>query len=153
MEIKMICIGKIKEKYIEEGIKEYIKRLQPFCSLTILELKEMNTNDIQKNIEEEGKNILNVLKDEDEIITLEIEGKQFDSITFANKIQSHFTYRSSPLVFVIGGSNGLSEEVKKRSHFALSFSLFTFPHQLMRLIFLEQLYRAMTIIHHHKYHK
>ncbi len=153
MDIKIVCVGKIKEKYLNDGILEYYKRIQPFCSLKIVEVNEVNTIDINKNIEEEGKNILHVIKDDDYVITLEIEGKQMDSISLSNKIQNHFTYQTNQLVFIIGGSNGLSCDVKKRSQFALSFSLFTFPHQLMRLILMEQLYRSMMILNHHKYHK
>lgn len=93
------------------------------------------------------------MNSDEHIITLEILGKKLDSITFSRYLENQFTYGTSKITFIIGGSNGLSEEVKKRSNFRLSFSDMTFPHQLMRLILMEQLYRALTIIHHKEYHK
>lgn len=150
---KIICIGKIKEKYLTDGINEYKKRIEGFSKIEILELKEYNTLDIQKNIENEGKEILNKISKDDYIITLEILGNKIDSLQFAKILLNINTYKSSKITFVIGGSNGLSEEVKKRSNYQLSFSDMTFPHQLMRLILTEQLYRALTIINNKEYHK
>lgn len=129
------------------------KELKGFQKLQILELKEYNTSDISKNIENEGFEILEKVNSDEHIITLEILGKKLDSITFSRYLENQFTYGTSKITFIIGGSNGLSEEVKKRSNFRLSFSDMTFPHQLMRLILMEQLYRALTIIHHKEYHK
>lgn len=151
--IKIICIGKLKETFLVDGINEYKKRIEGFQKLQILELKEYNTSDISKNIENEGFEILEKVNSDEHIITLEILGKKFDSITFSRYLENQFTYGTSKITFIIGGSNGLSEEVKKRSNFRLSFSDMTFPHQLMRLILMEQLYRALTIIHHKEYHK
>lgn len=153
MKIKLISVGKIKEDYLNGAIKEYLKRLNAFCELECIECKEINTSDINKNIVLEGENILNNIKNDDYVITLEIEGSELDSVSFANFILNHYTYDNRTIVFVIGGSNGLSEDVKKRSNKHLSFSKFTFPHQLMRVIFLEQLYRAFTIINNKTYHK
>lgn len=136
-----------------DGINEYKKRIEGFQKLQILELKEYNTSDISKNIENEGFEILEKVNSDEHIITLEILGKKLDSITFSRYLENQFTYGTSKITFIIGGSNGLSEEVKKRSNFRLSFSDMTFPHQLMRLILMEQLYRALTIIHHKEYHK
>lgn len=153
MEITLICIGKIKEKYLTEAINEYQKRLQTLASVKIIELKEINNLEANKCLYEEGKNILKLLSDNDYVITLEIEGKQLDSISFSQMIENHYTYSNKKLVFIIGSSCGLSDEVKSRSDFKFSFSKMTFPHQLMRVLFLEQLYRAFSIINHIKYHK
>lgn len=150
---KIICIGKIKEEYLTKGIAEYKKRIDGYTKLEIIELKEYNTLDINKNIENEGKEILDKIKNDDYVITLEIEGNFLDSISFSKQLEKLSTYGNSKIVFVIGGSNGLSNDVKKRSNFALSFSKMTFPHQLMRLILTEQIYRALTIINNKEYHK
>lgn len=150
---KIICIGKIKEEYLTKGIAEYKKRIDGYTKLEIIELKEYNTLDINKNIENEGKEILDKIKNDDYVITLEIEGKFLDSVSFSKQLEKLSTYGNSKIVFVIGGSNGLSKDVKKRSDFALSFSKMTFPHQLMRLILTEQIYRALTIINNKEYHK
>lgn len=150
---KIICIGKIKEEYITKGIAEYKKRIEGYTKLEIVELKEYNTLDINKNIENEGKEILEKIKNDEYVITLEIEGNQLDSVTFSSQLEKLPTYGNSKIVLVIGGSNGLSDEVKKRSNYALSFSKMTFPHQLMRLILMEQIYRALTIMNNKEYHK
>lgn len=150
---KIICVGKIKENYLTSGINEYLKRISGFSKIEIIEIKEINTNDINKNIESEGQLINEKIALDDYVITLEIQGEKLDSISFSKKLEQLTTYGNSKIVFVIGGSNGLSDEVKKRSNFKLSFSDMTFPHQLMRLILLEQLYRALTIINHKEYHK
>lgn len=152
MEIKLICVGKIKEKYLQDGINEYLKRLNPYCKVNIIEVKEVNTNDISKNIREEGELILNNI-DNDFVITLEIEGNNLDSVAFSNYLFNHYTYQNKMLTIVIGGSDGLSDEVKARSNFRLSFGKMTYPHQLMRMMLLEQLYRAVMIHYNHKYHK
>lgn len=150
---KVICIGKIKEAYITKGIAEYKKRIDGYAKLEIVELKECNTPDINKNIENEGKEILDKIKQDEYVITLEIEGKSIDSVAFSKQLESLATYGNSKVVFVIGGSNGLSNDVKKRSNYALSFSKMTFPHQLMRMILMEQIYRALTILNNKEYHK
>lgn len=151
--IKIICVGKIKEKYLEDGIKEYFKRIEGFQKIQIIEVKEFNTPDINKNIYNEGQLIKEKISKDDYNITLEINGKKLDSVQLAKKIEEVQTYQSSNINFIIGGSNGLSEEVIKMKNFSLSFSDMTFPHQLMRLILLEQIYRAFTIINHKEYHK
>ncbi len=150
---KIICVGKIKEKYLEDAINEYKKRITAFQKIQIMEIKEYTTDDISKNINNEGQEILNKIASDDYVITLEILGTSLDSIAFSKHLEKIATYQTSKICFVIGGSNGLSAEVKKRSDFKLSFSAMTFPHQLMRLILLEQLYRALTIINHLEYHK
>jgi len=153
MNIKIICIGKIKEKYLVDGIEEYRKRLKLFCDLELVELKEVNTDDINKNIEAEGDLILNNIKKTDYVIALSIPGKNISSESFAQMIKEHYTYNSSVITFVIGGSNGLDQRVLDRSNYELSFGKMTYPHQLMRLILLEQVYRCMMINNNHKYHK
>ena len=151
--LKIVCVGKIKEDFFEKGIKEYTKRISGFSKFNIVEVKEVNTNDISKNIFQEGKNILEKINNDEYVITLEIKGKTLDSVEFANLISNKLTYGYSKITFVIGGSNGLDEAVLKRSDYSLSFSSFTFPHQLMRLILTEQIYRALTIIINKEYHK
>ena len=153
MMIKILCVGKIKESFFTEGIKEYQKRIEGYTKFSILEVKEVNTQDINKNILEEGKNILNKITEDEYVITLEIKGKRIDSVELAKLIEEKQTYGFSKITFVIGGSNGLSDEVIRRSNYHLSFSDFTFPHQLMRLILSEQIYRALTIINNKEYHK
>jgi 23S rRNA (pseudouridine1915-N3)-methyltransferase len=151
--IKILCVGKIKESFFTEGIKEYQKRIEGYTKFSILEVKEVNTQDINKNILEEGKNLLGKIAEDEYVITLEIKGKRIDSVELAKLIEEKQTYGFSKITFVIGGSNGLSEEVIRRSNYHLSFSDFTFPHQLMRLILAEQIYRALTIINNKEYHK
>ena len=151
--IKILCVGKIKESFFTEGIKEYQKRIEGYTKFSILEVKEVNTQDINKNILEEGKNLLGKIAEDEYVITLEIKGKRTDSVELAKLIEEKQTYGFSKITFVIGGSNGLSEEVIRRSNYHLSFSDFTFPHQLMRLILAEQIYRALTIINNKEYHK
>ena len=151
--IKILCVGKIKECFFTDGIAEYEKRLNAFTKFSIVEVKEVNTNDINKNILEEGKNLLSKITEDEFVITLEINGKMIDSVELAKLIEEKLTYGFSKLTFVIGGSNGLSDDVIRRSNYHLSFSKFTFPHQLMRLILTEQIYRALTIINNKEYHK
>lgn len=151
--IKILCVGKLKEDYLIQGIKEYTTRMEAWDKVEIVELKEYLSSDINKVIETEGSYILDKINKNDFVITLEIEGKSISSEALAQKIDELYTYGNTHLVFVIGGSWGLSKEVKQRSNLALSFSKFTFPHQLMRLILVEQIYRAYTIINHKEYHK
>lgn len=151
--IKIVCVGKIKEKYLQDGINEYLKRCSPFGKTIILEAKEVTTLDDDKNKKEEGKDILSLIKDDEFVISLEINGKELSSIELANLINEKFTYGDSNITFVIGGSTGLSDDVIKRANYHLSFGKNTYPHQLMRLILMEQIYRSFMIINNHKYHK
>lgn len=151
--IKIVCVGKIKENFLVSGIAEYSKRIGGYTKFSIAEVKEVNTSNIVKNIFEEGRNILEKISEDEFVITLEIKGKMIDSVELAELISTKQTYGISKITFVIGGSNGLSEEVIKRSNYHLSFSKFTFPHQLMRLVLVEQIYRALTIINNKEYHK
>ena len=153
MDVKLIVVGKIKESYLSEAIKEYVKRIKPLASLNIIEVKECTYNDMTKNLKEEAKLILSNINDNDFVVTLEIEGKELTSVELSEYISKHYLYNNKILTFIIGSSDGMDESVKKRSNYKLSFSKMTFPHQLMRVIFLEQLYRALSIINNMKYHK
>ena len=151
--IKLIVIGKIKEDYLNDAINEYVKRIKPMANLSLIELKEYTNFEQNRNLKEESKLILNNITDNDFVVTLEILGKELTSIEFSEYINNHYLYNNKNLTFVIGSSDGLDEDIKKRSDYKLSFSKMTFPHQLMRVIFLEQLYRALSIINNKKYHK
>lgn len=150
---RIVAVGKIKEKYVVEGIKEYQKRISGFTSLQITEVKEVNTSDISKNIKQEGESILSTIKADEFVIALVIKGQALSSEELASMLSEKALYGTPKITFVIGGSNGLSEEVLKRANFQLSFSSFTFPHQLMRLILIEQIYRSVMINNHQEYHK
>ena len=153
--INLICVGKIKEKYIEDGIKEYQKRLKSYVEFKIIELKEDgNDKDREKSKENEGIEILKVLsKNRGMTVLLFIEGKMYTTEEFTEVIIESSNRGISTINFIIGGSYGVSTEVEKAADIKLSFSKFTFPHQLMRLIFLEQIYRWFSIINNSKYHK
>ena len=159
MKITLLTVGKIKEKYLEAGIREYVKRLSRYCKLEILEVADEKTPDgasenLERQIrEKEGKRLLNLIKPDAYVITLEIQGKQLSSPELARKLARLGVEGVSHIMLVIGGSLGLSDEVIKRADFHLSFSAMTFPHQLMRLIALEQLYRCYRIINGEPYHK
>ncbi len=159
MKIKLITVGKIKEKFFKDAILEYSKRLSKFCNLEIIEVQDELTPDKatdvenQKILEKEGDRILSKIKDSDFLVTLEIEGKKLSSEDLAKKLSSICLSGQSTIDFVIGGSLGLDKKVKKRSDFSLSFSDMTFPHQLMRVIVLEQIYRAFKINANEPYHK
>lgn len=147
--IKIICVGKIKEKYFIDAIKEYQKRLSKYTKLEIIELPDYNY-DIKKTLDTEGKNILSKIKEKDFVVTMEINGNNLSSEEFSSFIDKNL---SSNITFIIGGSNGLSSDVLKRSDYRLSFSSLTFPHQLFRIILLEQIYRSFKIINNESYHK
>ena len=149
---KLICVGKIKEKYLKEAINEYQKRLSKYTKLDIIELKDITYDDIDKVKKEEGENILENIKNSDNVIILDINGQELTSAELAKKIEK-LEQQNSDLTFIIGGSYGLSEEVKQRANYSLSFSKLTFPHQLFRVIFLEQLYRTYKIRNNESYHK
>lgn len=158
MKITIISVGKLKEKYLLEGIKEYSKRLSKYTKLEFIEVLDerapetLSDKEIEIVKNKEGKKILSKVKD-GYIIALVIGGKQLSSVELANKIEEIKAYKSSHITFIIGGSNGLSNEVINKSNFKLSFSNLTFPHQLMRLILLEQIYRSFRILSNEPYHK
>lgn len=149
MNIKVVCIGKLKEKYWTLAIEEYGKRLKNYCKLDIVELKESPRDDINA----EGESILAKIDKNEYVITLEIKGKSLTSEKLAKKIEDLAIEGKSDVTFVIGGSEGLSQAVMDRSNFALSFSAMTFPHQMIRVFLLEQIYRSFKIIKHEPYHK
>lgn len=153
--INLVCVGKIKEKYIEEGMAEYIKRMKTYAVFKIIELKEEgNDKDREKAMEIEGAEIKKVLeKNKGLNILLDIKGKQYTTEEFVEVIENKMVHGVSTMNFIIGGSYGVTEEIRALSEIRLSFSKFTFPHQLMRLIFLEQLYRWFSVINNSKYHK
>ena len=159
MKITLITVGKIKEKYLRDAIAEYSKRLSRYCKLEILEVADEKTPDqvsevVEKSIrDKEGERILKHIRDDMYVITLEIGGKMLSSEELAEKIESLGIQGKSSIAFVIGGSIGLGKDVLKRSDFALSFSKMTFPHQLMRVILLEQVYRVYRIVNGEPYHK
>lgn len=153
IDIRLIVVGKIKEKYLEDAILEYRKRIQPMANLQIVEVKEVTIYDEARNLKEESKMIFQAIPDNSYVVTLEILGKELTSVDFSEYISNHYLYNNKVLTFVIGSSDGLDDSVKARSDYKLSFSKMTFPHQLMRVIFLEQLYRALSIINNKKYHK
>ena len=155
IKINLVCIGDIKEKYLRDAIDEYSKRISRFADLKIIELKEHvaqsnNAADIQNNLLKDAEEIKKYLKGY--VFCLDIKGKMLTSEEFSKKIEK-ISLTSSEITFVIGASNGIHETIKSLSNDKLSFSLFTFPHQLMRVIFLEQLYRAFTILNNIAYHK
>ena len=159
MKITLITVGKIKEKYLKDAIAEYSKRLSRYCKLEIVEVADEKTPDNASDTVEdairdkEGERILKYIKEEVYVITLEIAGKMLTSEEMAEKIETLGVQGTSNIIFIIGGSIGLGREILKRSDYALSFSKMTFPHQLMRVILLEQIYRSYRIMNHEPYHK
>lgn len=159
MKITIVTVGKIKEKYLKDAIAEYSKRLSKYCKLEIVEVADEKTPDNASAVVEEqirakeAERILKYVKEDAYVITLEIHGKQLTSEELADKIEKLGVQGTSHIMLIIGGSIGLGEEVLKHSDFALSFSKMTFPHQLMRVILLEQIYRSYRIISGEPYHK
>ncbi len=159
MRITIITVGKIKEKYLKSGINEYSKRLSKYCKLKFIEVNDekaperLSEAEIEIVKEKEGERILNKLDESSHIIVLDIKGKNLSSEEFSSKIDKITLDGNSHITFIIGGSLGLSKEILEKSNFKLSFSKMTFPHQLMKLILLEQIYRAFRISRGEPYHK
>lgn len=159
MNVRIICIGKLKEKYLREACEEYVKRLTKYCKLDIIELKEFKLVENASNADEEkvkfeeGKSILSKITEKEFVITLEVLGKELSSIELSEKLVNLGGVGKSDITFVIGGSLGLSADVTKRSDFQLSFSKLTFTHQMIRILLLEQIYRAFKISRNENYHK
>ncbi len=155
MKIKIIALGKIKEKFLKDGIDEFLKRLTPYSAIEIVELNpvEIKDNQTDKALLEEGEKILANIKSESYVITLEILGKQLSSEEFASKINEITISGISELVFVIGSSCGIAPTVSQRANFKLSISKMTFLHQFARLLLVEQIYRAFKILKNETYHK
>ena len=159
MKIKVVTVGKLKEKYLKDGISEYSKRISRFAKLEMIELADEKTPDRasesenQKILEIEGQRILSKVGDRDFVIVLAIEGKTFSSEEFSKQLEEASIKVFSTLTFIIGGSLGLAQYVKKRANISVSFGRLTLPHQLMRLVLVEQIYRAFTIQQGSPYHK
>ena len=150
--IKIICVGKIKEKFLKDAIDEYSKWISKYTKLEIIEVSDRDKLPINDILDKEGNDILKHINDKEYVVTLEINGNNLSSIELAKKIDTTFN-KYSNIVFIIGGSYGLSNNIKQRSNYALSFSKLTFPHQLFRVMLLEQIYRAYKINNNEIYHK
>ena len=159
MKITIIAVGKIKEKYLKDAITEYSKRLGRYCRLEIIEVADEKTPDhASENMEDairekEAERIGKYIKEDADLVTLEIQGRQLTSEEFADKIEKLGVSGIGHMIFIIGGSIGLGKSILEKSDYALSFSKMTFPHQLMRVILLEQIYRSYRIINGEPYHK
>lgn len=159
MKITVLAVGKVKEKFYRQAIEEFEKRLSRYCRLEIIEVNDEKTPDRASEAEEriikekEGERLMRHIKDTDYVCALAIDGRQLDSIALSEKIAYLGVAGTSSIVFVIGGSLGLDERLLKRADYKLSFSKMTFPHQLMRVILLEQVYRSFRIINGEPYHK
>lgn len=150
--IKIICIGKIKEQFYRDAIQEYLKRLSKYTKIELIELNDINNDNINIILEKERDEILSKIKEKEYIITLEIEGKELDSVELSNKI-NELQIKNSIITFIIGGSYGIHNDIKNMSNYKLSFSKLTFPHQLFRVMLLEQIYRSYKILNNETYHK
>jgi 23S rRNA (pseudouridine1915-N3)-methyltransferase len=159
MKVRIIAVGKLKEKYLRSACDEYLKRLVPYAQVEVAEVTEekvqepVSDAELKKVLEKEGERILKLIPDDSHVFVLAIQGKSLSSEAFAEKLKTLSTYGQSHFTFVIGGSYGLSPAVLKRADFPLSFSAMTFPHQLIRIFLLEQIYRACKINRGEAYHK
>ena len=159
MKITILAVGKLKEKYWKQAIAEYEKRLGAYSKIEMIEVPDekapetMSDKEIEQVKEKEGQRLLAKIKPQATVITLEIQGKMLSSEGLAEEMQRRMTQGQSDFVFVIGGSNGLHQDVLNRSNYALSFSKMTFPHQMMRVVLIEQVYRAFKIMRGEAYHK
>ena len=159
MKLTVITVGKLKEKYWVDAVKEYKKRISKYAKIELIEVadeKEPN-NASEKDIElikdKEGERILSKIKDSQHVVTLEIEGKEYTSESLAKQYQTWMNTGKSDVIFVIGGSNGIGREVKKRSNQEISFGSLTYPHQMMKVMILEQLFRVNKILRNEAYHR
>ncbi|CCY24168.1 ribosomal RNA large subunit methyltransferase H [Brachyspira sp. CAG:484] len=156
MKIKIIAPGRIKEKFLKDGIDEFLKRLTPYAAVEVTEITPVEIKDvhlIERALDEEGEKILSLIKPQSYVITMEISGKQFSSEEFARKIEDLTNEGQSEIIFVIGSSCGISKKVSARANLKMSMSKMTFLHQFARLILIEQIYRAFKIIKGETYHK
>lgn len=151
--IKIICVGKIKEKYFVEAIDEYKKRISKYSKLEIIEVSDEATDNEKIVLSKEKDKLLKTINKNDYNIALDIDGKELSSVELSNKIDNIFTNYNSNITFIIGGSCGIDDEIKNMCDFRLSFSKMTFPHQLFRIILLEQIYRSFKILNNESYHK
>jgi 23S rRNA (pseudouridine1915-N3)-methyltransferase len=154
IEINVISVGNVKEKYLQELIADYKKRISKYAKIELIELKD-ESNKFNENVvkETEGERILSSIKEGFYVILLDLRGQMLDSISLSKKLDEISTYHSSKIAFIIGGSFGVSEDVKKRANYMLSFSKMTFPHQLAKGMLLEQIYRSFKILNNETYHK
>ena len=159
MKIKIIAVGKIKEQYLKDGIAEYLQRLSSYAKVEIVEVNDLkvkdnpNESDINKVINEEGERILSKIKSGDLVVNLDLNKKEFDSVEFSKFLNDKIVEGGASVTFVIGGSYGLSNQVKERANYSISLSKMTFLHQMTRLILLEQIYRSFKILNNETYHK
>lgn len=159
MNIEIICVGKLKEKYLKQGIEEYLKRLSSYATVNVIEVtdeptkEEMCETEINQVLDKEADKILARLAPDRQVIVMAIEGKLVTSEELAAQLDQYATYGQSKVSFIIGGSLGLADRLKQRANWRISFGRITLPHQLMRLVLTEQIYRAFRIIHNHAYHK
>lgn len=153
MNISVIAVGNIKEKFFKDAAAEYIKRLSRFGKISIIEVKECRKNALMQDVEAEGADIIKKIKKNNFVIALCVEGEQKTSEELSDIIKTAGINGCGEITFIIGGSNGLSDEVKRLADMRLSFSKMTFPHQLMRVILLEQVYRGFKILNNENYHK
>ncbi len=159
MKITIIAVGKIKEKFYRDAIAEYSKRLTKYCQFEIIEVQDEKTPDYASDglnqliLKKEGERILNAIKPGSFIVVTAIEGKEYDSVGFSKKLQDICIRGKNHITFIIGGSLGIDEKIKQMADEKISFSKMTFPHQMMRLILTEQIYRGYRILNHEPYHK
>lgn len=159
MNIEIICVGKLKEKYLKQGVDEYLKRLGAYANVTIIEVPDeataenMSATEMSQVLEKEAEKISMKLDRQRKVIVLAIEGKLISSEDLSQTLEDYATYGHSKVTFIIGGSLGLAQHLKQRADLSVSFGRITLPHQLMRLVLVEQIYRAFRMIHGHAYHK
>ncbi len=159
MNIRLVCVGNLKEQSLKQLQDEFSKRLQAYCKLSIIEVNEEKSNEepnetiIKQILKKEGERLLSKVKDNEYLILVDLHGKQMDSINFSKKIDQIMTYDSSTITFVIGGSYGLSDELRKKAKLSWCLSELTFTHQMTRVLVLEQIYRTFKILNHEIYHK
>lgn len=151
--IKILCVGKIKEKYFLDAINEYKKRISKYSKLEIIEVSDEATNNEKIVLAKEKERLLKLINKNDYNIVLDIDGNEISSVELSKKIDNIFTNYNSNITFIVGGSCGIDEEIKNICDYRLSFSKMTFPHQLFRIILLEQIYRAFKILNNESYHK
>ncbi len=158
MKITLLCVGKLKESYLISACEEYVKRLGKYSKIEIIEVEEEKSSEaneaiIQQVLQKEGKRLLERMNKEDYVILLDLQGQALNSEEFAHLLEGAMIRGESSFIFIIGGSNGVSNEVKTRADYKLQFSQLTFPHQLFRVMVLEAVYRCFKINHNEKYHK
>jgi 23S rRNA (pseudouridine1915-N3)-methyltransferase len=151
--IKIICVGKVKEKFFKDAIEEYLKRLSKYTKIDVIEVEDDASGDEMISLNSEKDRILKNIKKNDYVITLDINGEMLDSISLSKKVDNLLSTGHSDITFIIGSSYGLHREIKDKADYSLSFSKFTFPHQLFRIVLLEQIYRSFKILNNEKYHK